>query len=89
MTEYEKKLEELRSICEWLSEHGAEVDEQDGAVIIAFEIPGKPFKACLSAGGHLLKLTALHMAILKCMEKCMDKNAGEDEPEDGKVIALQ
>lgn len=85
MTEYEKKLEELRGICEWLQEHADEVDEQDGAVIIAFEIPGKPFKACLSAGGHLLKLTALHMAILKCMEK----NADEDEPEEGKVIALQ
>lgn len=85
MTEYEKKLEELRGICEWLQEHGAEVDAQDGAVIIAFEIPGKPFKACLSAGGHLMKLTALHMAILKCMEK----NADEDEPEEKKVIALQ
>lgn len=85
MTEYEKKLEELRGICEWLHEHGAEVDAQDGAVIIAFENPGTPFKACLSAGGHLIKLMALHMAILKCMEK----NADEDEPEDGKVIALQ
>lgn len=85
MTEYEKKLEELRGICEWLQEHGDEVDEQDGAVIIAFEIPGKPFKACLSAGGHLMKLTAMHMAILKCMEE----HADEDEPEEGKVIALQ
>lgn len=85
MTEYEKKLEELRGICEWLSEHGDEIDEQDGAVIIAFENPGEPFKACLSAGGHLLKLMALHMAILKCMEK----NADEDEPEEGKTVALQ
>lgn len=85
MTEYEKKLEELRGICEWLSEHGNEVNEQDGAVIIAFESPGTPFKACLLAGGHRLKLMALHMAILKCMEK----NADEDEPEDGKVVALQ
>ena len=84
MTEYEKKLEELRGICEWLQEHGDEVDEQDGAVIIAFEIPGKPFKACLSAGGRLTKLTALHLAILECMRN----NADEDD-EEAKTIALQ
>ena len=85
MTEYEKKLEELRGICEWLSDHGDEVDEQDGAVIIAFENPGTHYQATLSAGGHLMKLMALHMAILKCMEK----NADEDEPEEARTIALQ
>ena len=78
MTEYEEKLEELRGICEWLQEHGDEVDEQDGAVIIAFELPGTSFKACISVGGHRLKLMALHMAVLKCMEK----NAVEDDKED-------
>lgn len=82
MTEYEKKLEELRSICEWLSEHGDEVDRQAGAVLIAFENPGTSphHTASLSASGHFVKLAALHMAILKCMKK----NADEDEPERGK-----
>lgn len=73
MTEYEKKLEELRGICEWLQEHWEEVDKEDGAVIIAFEIPGKPFKACLSAGGNLLKLTALHMAILRTLDELKEE----------------
>ena len=85
MTEYEKKLEELRSICEWLQEHREEVDKEDGAVIIAFENPGTHYQATLSAGGHLVKLMALHMAILKCMEN----NADEDEPKEAKPIALQ
>lgn len=85
MTEYEKKLEELRGICDWFHEHGDEIDKAEGAVIIAFENPERPFSACLSAGGRLVKLMALHIAILKCMEK----NADEDEPKEGKVIALQ
>ena len=89
MTEYEKKLEELRSICEWLQEHGSEVDEQDGAVIIAFENPGKPFSACLSASGRAKKLFALHLASLECMKKSADVFADEDEPEEMKTIALQ
>lgn len=85
MTEYEKKLEELRSICEWLQEHGEEVDEQDGAVIIAFENPEAHFSACLMASGRFTKLMALHLATLECMKK----NAGGDEAEEMKTIALQ
>lgn len=87
MTEYEKKIEELRGICEWLREHRDEVDRQAGAVLIAFENPGTSphHTASLSASGHFVKLAALHLALIDCMEK----NAGEDEPKDGKVIALQ
>ena len=86
MTEYEKKLEELRGICEWLQEHGDEVDEEDGAVIIAFENPGTHYQATLSAGGRLTKLTALHLAILECMKKDADVFADEDE---ARTVALQ
>lgn len=85
MTEYEKKIQELRGICEWLQEHGEEVDEQDGAVIIAFENPGQKYTACLAATGNRGKLMALQIGTLECMEK----GAREAEPEEGKVIALQ
>lgn len=85
MTEYEKKLEELRGICEWLHEHPEEVKREGGAVIIAFENPEQKSTACLEATGSTRKLMALQFGTLECMKK----DAHEGEPEQGKAIALQ
>lgn len=58
MTEYDKKIKEIKDLCEWANDHQQEIIQHDDAVVVAV-VYGKPQRITNMVVGRGENVTAV------------------------------